>query len=398
MFSWRGPRHAPTAGSVLEEFQHTLTLIADPASLYPSVVRAFAELFQCERLALLVSGVDSRTLCPVAQVGFEEPALAGLCLDPSDHLISWLRVNEIPFEVDSGSGIFQFLSPAEQSTLERLGISVCSPLISRNRIIGLILLVSPRRRDPHLLQAVSAQTALAIENALLYRRQMERVRHMYRAEKLAAAGQLAAGVAHEIRNPLTAIRSTAQLLARDPQADPENRELLEAVLTEVDRINQIITQLLSFARSHEIKAGTVDLSTLAEISLDLVAAQARLQGVDIVRRLEPLPSVPGDTDEVKQLLLNLLLNSLQAMPHGGELRVQSSPAESGVSLQITDTGCGIPPDALDRIFDPFFTTKPDGTGLGLSVAYAIIERHRGEIAVRSAPGAGTTVSLKLPLR
>jgi signal transduction histidine kinase len=361
------------------------------------VVRAVQELFGCERVALLVADPDSNTLRPVAERGFGNETLAGLRLKPADHLISWLRVNEISLEVDTSSGVFRFLSEVEQDLLLRLGVKLCVPLVSMNRIAGLLLMSERRGGDLRLLAAVSSQAALAVENALLYRRQLERVRHMYRAEKLATAGQLASGVAHEIRNPLTAIRSTVQLLAGDFAGDPDRRELLDAVVSEVDRINRIITQLLGFARSAEFRPGTADLNAVIDFSLGLVAAQTHMQNVQIVRALEQLPAVPGDEEQLKQLLLNLLINSLQAMPQGGELRVESC-ATNAARVAIADTGCGMTQDVLDRVFDPFFTTKPEGTGLGLSVAYAIMERHRGDIVVRSEPGKGTTASLEFPLR
>jgi signal transduction histidine kinase len=398
-------RQPAPSGRIVEEFQHTLALVVEPESLYSSVVRAFQELSDCERLALLLIEPELNVLRPVAGQGFADERFARLRLKPSDKLIAWLRVNEAALEVRPGDGIFRFLSDAEQDTLLRLDVKLCVPLVSMNRIIGL-LFMGPRRQGQYgeaergLLAALASQAALALENALLRRRQVERLRHMYRAERLATAGQLASGVAHEIRNPLTAIRSTVQLLARDVQQDTAKRELLDAVVSEVDRINGIITQLLSFARTSEFRPGSVDLNQVIESSLGLVAAQANLQGVSLERLLETLPPVLGDEAQLKQIFLNLLMNSLQAMPRGGVLKVESGGAEGAgsVCVSITDNGCGMEQDVLDRIFDPFFTTKPDGTGLGLSVTYAILERHKAEISVRSTPGKGTTVVLTFPMR
>ncbi len=399
-----GRRRAAVARErILEEFQQTLALVAQPESLYASVLRGVAELFGCERTALLLLEPDWNLFRPAAARGFAGERFDSLRLRPSDNLINWLRVNETPLAVEPGSGVFRFLSAAEQETLVALGVRICAPLVSMNRIVGLLLL-GPRgendfdEQDLTLLTALAAQAALAIENALLNRQQTERLRHMYRAERLATAGQLASGVAHEIRNPLTAIRSTIQLLARDFQGDAARRELLDDVVAEVDRINQIITQLLSFARSSEFSIAPVGLNTVLDFAAGLITAQARMQGVRIARELRDVPPVPGDEAQLKQLFLNLLMNALQAMPSGGELCIESGPLDAtAVRVSIADTGCGIDPEVLERIFDPFFTTKPEGTGLGLSVSYAIIERHRGEIAVRSTPGKGTTVILKLPV-
>jgi signal transduction histidine kinase len=382
---------------LLAEFQQTLATVAHPQSLYASVLRSLDELFHPAGLALVLYEADWNVFRPAASRGFSSEAVSRLELQPSDRLVSWLKVNRLPLQVDETSGIFRYLSQEEQRMLLDLGVEVCLPLVSMNRIIGLLLVGRRRERDLSLLAALAAQAALAIENALLNQQQTERLRQMYRAERLATAGQLASGVAHEIRNPLTAIRSTIQFLAGDAHAGEGRRELLEGVVAEVDRINQIITQLLSFSRSAEAALEPLELNPLVQFSLSLVAAQARLEQVRVVCQLAPLPTIAGDEGQLKQLFLNLLLNALQAMPEGGELRVESAAGPGGAAcLSIADTGCGMSEEVLERIFDPFFTTKAEGTGLGLALSYAIVERHRGEIRVRSAPGEGTVVMLKFP--
>ena len=220
------------------------------------------------------------------------------------------------------------------------------------------------------------------------------------------AGQLAAGVAHEIRNPLTAIRSTVQyLLSGCPETDPKHT-LMEGLLSEVDRINGTIDGLLSLTRSRDLEVGEVDLADILDQILILVAVQAQQLGVAIVQ--EPRDRgllVRGDSRQLKQVFLNLLLNALQAMPDGGTLTVSIRRVRSGLTHQgppwalvtIVDTGVGIPPDQLDKIFDPFFTTKREGTGLGLSVSYWIVQRHDGELDLASEPGKGTVASVRLPL-
>lgn len=274
---------------IIEEFQETLALVGHPESLYASILRGLEELFDCQGLALLLLETDWNVFRSVGARGFPPERMEQLSFRPADNLVNWLRVNEAPLEVEPGSGIFRFLSQPEQETLVGLGVKICVPLVSMNRIIGLLML-GPRRgrayteQDVSLLAALAAQAALAVENALLNQQQTERLRQMYRAERLATAGQLASGVAHEIRNPLTAIRSTIQLLSRDFQGDAGKRELLESVVAEVDRINQIITQLLSFARASEFAVQPVALNSAIEFSLSLVAAQARMQNVRITRR------------------------------------------------------------------------------------------------------------------
>ena len=218
-------------------------------------------------------------------------------------------------------------------------------------------------------------------------------------------GQLAAGVAHEIRNPLTAIRSTMQYLAQGLDGDGE-RELVGELLSEVDRINGTIGGLLSLSRTGELRLVEIDLAEPLGRALQLVKAHANGQGI----ALEASPGagafrVVGDAGQLEQMFLNLLLNAVQAMPGGGRITVSVAPcrphltesAAPWVEVRIADTGPGIAPDHLRRVFDPFFTTKRDGTGLGLAICHGVVEQHRGEIRLESEEGVGTTALIRLPL-
>jgi signal transduction histidine kinase len=261
-------------------------------------------------------------------------------------------------------------------------------------------------QEIELLQLLAGQAGLAFENSYLYHEQRDRLRRIYRAERLAAAGQLAAGVAHEIRNPLTAIRSTVQYVLQDYADSNPKKALIRELLAEVDRIDRTVNGLLSLTRVKEFVPESVDVLDILEQSLVLVSAQAQRQRVRVERQHSSQGMrVMGDGGELKQVFLNLLLNVLQAMPDGGLLRSGAEEWRSGmgaaagrwVQIRISDTGVGIPADQLDKIFDPFFTTKREGTGLGLSVCHGIIHLHEGEIDVQSEAGKGTTVSVRLPL-
>jgi signal transduction histidine kinase len=256
------------------------------------------------------------------------------------------------------------------------------------------------------MQMVMTQASIAFENAHLLEEQRARLHKLYRAEKLAAAGQLAASVAHEIRNPLTAIRSTVQYLSKGFEEQSPMRSLIDGVIEEVDRINGTVDELLSLTRRAEYKPERIDLYQMVEHSLMFLQTQARSQGVEIVW---PAPvsglSIIGDDSQLKQLFLNLFLNALQAMPDGGKLQLSltgrplqpdAGPSVSA-EVSISDTGCGIPPDDLDKIFDPFFTTKQRGTGLGLATSYVIVRQHAGEMTVQSQVGQGTKVLVRFPL-
>ena len=233
-----------------------------------------------------------------------------------------------------------------------------------------------------------------------------------RGETLAAAGRMAVGVAHEIRNPLGAIRGAVQLLARELGDDPRWREYTDVLTKEVDRVNRIIESLLDLGRPVQLRRAPLNLHQLFERVALLHEEHARARGVTFVRRYDPsLPPILGDEDRLLQLFHNLVANAMDAMKQGGRLtlatRVSMNPLygkmdvgtgqRTMVEAQVADEGAGIPADVRAKIFDPFFTTKERGLGLGLALCHRIVEEHQGVIHVESAEGRGTAVTCFLPV-
>jgi two-component system sensor histidine kinase HydH len=207
-----------------------------------------------------------------------------------------------------------------------------------------------------------------------------------RSEKLAAVGELAAGVAHEIRNPLSSIRGFAQFLRHALADRPKDREYAEIMVKEVDRMNKVVTDLLTFARPLEAEMASTDLEELIEHTARLIRADAEAHGVEIHKKISPgLGAIKVDANQITQALLNLMLNSVQAMGEGGNLEVGAAfdGSDSHLQLWVEDDGPGIPPEHKDKIFDPFFTSREKGTGLGLAIVHSIVEHHRGEVRVES---------------
>jgi len=221
-------------------------------------------------------------------------------------------------------------------------------------------------------------------------------------EKLASMGQLSAGVAHELNNPLGTILLFSDLLHKEMAEDDPRRADLRRIIDETRRCKIIVADLLNFARQQEVLAQETDLNRLLEQALEAVQHQPTFGGVHIVRQLAgELPLLEADPAQLQQVFVNLLNNAAEAMPDGGTITVTTRPGEDA-SLQacIADTGCGIPRENLGRMFTPFFTTKAPGggMGLGLSIVYGIIKMHRGQITVESEVGRGTTFTVTLPLR
>jgi len=227
-------------------------------------------------------------------------------------------------------------------------------------------------------------------------------RQLLRSERLASLGRLAAGVAHEINNPLTGVLTFGHLLLRKCGADSPQREGLETIVNETARCKRIVRELLDFARQTEPQKVRADVNDVLQESLRLTENQALVHNVKIVRELNRyLPEIMLDKAQIQQVFVNIVVNAIDAMPDGGILTVSSdlTPDRKSVETRFADTGCGIAAENIGRVLDPFFTTKDisKGTGLGLAVSYGIVARHNGSIEVQSQLGEGSTFSVRLPV-
>jgi len=222
-----------------------------------------------------------------------------------------------------------------------------------------------------------------------------------RSERLASIGRLAAGIAHEIRNPLASISGSVEVLKSLPGADTETRQLVDIAVREVDRLDRLISDLLDYARPRTEERQHLDLGEVTGEIAKALEHERREHNVTVVVDAEPGVGIDGGSGQIRQVLWNLIRNAIDAMPNGGTLRMAASLEElSGghreAVLTVSDDGVGIPKEDLDRIFEPFFSTKPNGTGLGLATVARIVEDHRGNIDIQSDRGKGTTFTLRFP--
>ena len=423
----------------LQEFRRSLVLIVDPNALAASVANRLKELFDPDRLLICELDGKGEHFAVSLATGYDENGDPPRRLPADGRLARWMRVNLTCLRTWAQADVVEFFDLEERDFIEASRCQVIVPLLAKNRLIGLILLGYDRhprsfgRADRDLLLELAEQASLAFQNASLYREEKQRLVRLHRADRLAAMGQLAAGVAHEVRNPLTAIRSTMQYLAGS--LDSDHKLLAADLIEEVDRIDQIISDLLSLSRSGELRRQEVDLVTVIEATLRLLEIRAREENVRIDEDLEGPLMIEADANQLKQVVLNLVLNAVQAFDgQGGRVQIEAvaghamgpavgratgppSGAFSGASLaassrassaaagkkramaivRVRDDGPGINPETLEHVFDPFFTTKSQGTGLGLSICNNIVEHHGGRLELRSQAGEGTLVTIYLPL-
>ena len=222
---------------------------------------------------------------------------------------------------------------------------------------------------------------------------------LIRTEKLAAMGTLAAGVAHEVNNPLASISSLIQMMQSNQNLDEETKDKLKLISTQINRITQVTRDMMDFARIRPAAKSLVDINTSLEMALRLASFDKSFQKLRLKKSFaDNLPPVLADTDQLQQVFLNLFLNARDAMPSGGELFIKTFPNRNDIEIEIADNGTGIEEKNIKQIFDPFFTTKPTGkgTGLGLAVCYGIITAHGGQIEVSENNGRGTKFVISLP--
>ena len=389
----------PNLEQLLSEFNRSLTLIVDKSLLIGNIVAKVKQICPVESVYIFL--LDENTGKFKLQ---NEAKNKPVTLTNRSRLISW------------HPDIVSYFPPEEQEIIRQLGAELIFPLKIMNQINGTIFLGKKTDGAPfteqelNLLSILINQATFAIEHASLYEQQTERLKKMYRTDRLATLGELAAGAAHEIRNPLTAIRSTIQYLSKDFSADPVKSEMVTELISEVERINKIVQGLLSFARPSDLNTSDINIEQLINQTLLLVTNTLRKQNVEVeFEYFTDNTTIQGDAEQLKQVFLNIILNAVEAMgknpPERSRTLIISIEKGTPINthsryliISFEDSGKGIEQKNIENVFNPFFTTKEEGTGLGLAICYGIINRHEGEIEVKSMPDKGTCINIKLPQR
>ncbi len=401
--------HSVELKQLLSEFNRSLMLIADKQLLISNFLSKVNQITPVQGIFLFLPDENTEKY---KMQGLEDKNVSYFM--GRGKLMNWLAVNERPLVVSESSSLLSYFSEEERKLLSRLNAELVYPLNVMNRISGILVMgkkVNGKefdKKELELLSLLFGQAAFAIEHASLYEIQRDRLKRMYRTDRLAVLGELAAGAAHEIKNPLTSIRSTIQYLSNDFDVESEKGQMMHELLNETERINKIVQGLLSFARPSELNSMEINLEQLINQTLLLVNNTLKKQRIEVeFEYFTEQTTIMGDAEQLKQVCLNIILNAVEAMKENDEShpRTLYISMEEGTLIDVRsryllisfeDTGKGIDEEDIENVFNPFFTTKEEGTGLGLAICFGIINRHKGELEVRSTLGKGTCFTIKLP--
>lgn len=399
----------------LSKFSKALATILDLKTLVEEIERTLATVLGVETVTLYLFDKERRVYAPVSTYGFNVKTADTPRLTADDKLPRHLAASQtilVRDEVEHFSGTKEMRALID--ALRRVKADVCIPFVNKNVLIGFCVLGHRTTRqmysdqDLSLLTMLAQAAAIALDNAMLYEELKRSQSLVRRTDRLRSLETIAGGFAHEVRNPLTSIKTFIQLTP-ERKDDPEFIGHFSTVVAEdVARIERLIQEILDYARYMQPKFQEEDINVIVESCLYFIRIKADSKAVLLTKDLaSDLPPVLLDRQQIKQVLLNLFINAIEAMGDpSGQLVVRThlaskAPGDTWVQIEVMDTGCGIPPADLEHIFDPFYTTKHasqerEGTGLGLTIVHQIVQEHGGHIEVKSELGRGTTFLVYLP--
>jgi len=399
---------------ILEEFSRRLVTMVDLNRLLQMLADTVERSMGVWRISVFLYSQEKEVFHPALVRGSPEMGVKDISFRSDDRWIRYLlEKKEGILRVELGRNPENPEKEELFPVMERLQAEVCLPLIYLDRIIGFINLGHKTgeemyyREDLDLLNSLANQVAIAIETANLYENLKKSQNIMRRADRLASLGTLIASLAHEIRNPLVSIKTFTQLLPERLEDEEFRNYFLKIASGEIDRLTTLINELLGFARPSEPNLQGEDVNALIDKMEFLIATEARKKNIAISKYYAPnLPAVMVDAEQIKQVLLNILLNAIQAISGGGQIWVETrvvrvpreETTERFVQIEVRDSGAGIPKENMERVFDPFFSTRPEGSGLGLAISHQIIHEHGGFIDLESELGKGTSFRIHLPLK
>ena len=393
----------------LGTFSKAMVTILDLQSLSKRIIETISQTMGVEKASLFLWNEERGGYSLFESKNIKMTASTPLLSknDPLPHYLEKIGEIIIREELAKGVNISELNEVLKKMSFLESEVSI--PLVSKGTLIGIINLGYKFNKDIYshedieLLSTLANQTTIAVENARLYEDLKKSKSYIRRADRLASLGTLTAGLAHEIRNPLVAIKTLTQLLPERLDDEEFRNQFLQIAAGEVDRISSLVNELLDFARPSDPKLEQEDINTVLDGMILLISTETKKKQINIIKNYAPdLPLVQIDREQIKQVFLNVLLNGIEATSENGKIMVQTRSfikpgGDPYIQVEVSDTGCGIPPDYIEDIFNPFFTTKSTGSGLGLSISNQIIQDHKGYIVVESQVGKGSSFFINLPV-
>ena len=396
----------------LNEISRTVTSSLDLDDVLGATMQGIGEILRVEAGSLALVDEETGEVVFRKTLSPEQGWITGRTFKPGEGIVGHVVATGQPYLANDVSSDPRFLPRVDGGAGLVARAILCAPLVVRDQVVGAIELANKLDgeftvSDLDLLQTMAGAVAVAVENAQLYAEladfahELERSQaQLIQAEKMAATGRLAASIAHETNNPLQAIHNTLHLAAMPELNQDKRQQYLHMAQGEVGRLIEIVQRMLDFYRPSRGAVVDTDLNDALRSALRIANKQLQHSGIHVHTRLAPdLPTLPAVPDQLTQVFLNIIINAIEAMPTGGDLRVGTLLSEDRewVLVAFRDSGPGLTSERIAHIFEPFYTTKPEGTGLGLSISYGIVERHGGTIEVSSQPGQGATFIVRLPV-
>ncbi len=402
-------KHRYDYRETLGRFSKAMVSILDLKSLLQKIIETITQTMKVEKASLFLWNEEKGgyELYESKNIKINSPPSHLSKRDPLPHYLQRIGEVIIREELMKGAHLPELNQVTEQ--MSSLEAEVSIPLTSKGQLVGIMNLSHKFDKDIYsqedidLLTTLANQTAIALENARLYEDLKKSKSYIRRADRLASLGTLTAGLAHEIRNPLTAIKTLTQLLPERLEDEEFRNEFLHIASGEVDRISSLVNELLEFARPSDPRFELEEINPILDGMILLTSTESKKKKIEIVKDyLQDLPPISIDREQIKQVFLNILLNAIEATPANGRIVVKTrSYLKPGgnpyLQVVIADNGSGIPKEFLEDIFNPFFTTKPKGSGLGLSISNQIVQDHDGYIHVESELNRGSSFFVNLPL-
>ncbi len=394
------------------EISRHLSSMLDTETLIDAILLTCLGQMGVDSAVILITDAASGHLVHPHAKGIDVSALKEIKLKLSDHIIDIFVKNGKPL---TAFELRQLLKDKESDlgNLEFFNFELAAPLIMKNRLLGLLFLPSKISgaqfydSDIEFLSLLMNQLSVAIENSNLYAREKSAREELLRTQKLlvssermAALGKLSASIAHEVNNPLAIISNYLHILSIQKLPEDVFNNYIKILREEVKRIAGIVKQLLDFYRPQQEEVDDVDIKKVVAETLTLLSHQLSNANINVrVKADKNIPLILGSAEKLKQVFLNLLMNSKDFLPAGGIIEIKIMNSGENVEIKLSDDGPGIPEDLLNKIFEPFFTTKGEqGTGLGLAVCYGIIQWHKGTITASNNHRGGATFTITLPAK